>query len=120
MADLRSKFIEDYAGGLLNVSRQELASTGEVLSQDGLLSDATLYLEYFSLVILGWQWLLQGQKASAGLATAATEEEKHFYEGKLLTLRYFMEYEIPKTRGMKERLFSEERVTMETRAEHLA
>ena len=45
MADLRSKFIEDYAGGLLNVSRQELASTGEVLSQDGLLSDATLFVE---------------------------------------------------------------------------
>lgn len=45
MADLRSKFIEDYAGGLLNVSRQELASTGEVLSQDGLLSNATLFVE---------------------------------------------------------------------------
>ena len=45
MADLRSKFIEDYAGGLLNVSRQELASTGEVLSQDGLLSDASLFVE---------------------------------------------------------------------------
>jgi hypothetical protein len=45
MADLRSRFIEDYAGGLLNVSRQELASTGEVLSQDGLLSDSTLFVE---------------------------------------------------------------------------
>ena len=45
MADLRSKFIEDYAGGILNISRQELASTGEVLSQDGLLSDATLFVE---------------------------------------------------------------------------
>ena len=45
MADLRSKFIEDYAGGLLNISRQELASTGEVLSQDGLLSDSTLFVE---------------------------------------------------------------------------
>ena len=45
MADLRSKFIEDYAGALLNVSRQELASTGEVLSQDGFLSDATLFVE---------------------------------------------------------------------------
>lgn len=45
MADLRSKFIEDYAGGLLNVSRQELASTGEVLSQDGFLSNAALFVE---------------------------------------------------------------------------
>jgi hypothetical protein len=45
MADLRSKFIEDYAGGLLNVSRQELSSTGEVLSQDGLLSDSSIFVE---------------------------------------------------------------------------
>lgn len=45
MADLRTRFIEDYAGGLLNVSRQELTSTGEVLSQDGLLSDASLFIE---------------------------------------------------------------------------
>ena len=45
MADLRSKFIEDYAGGLLNVSRQELASTGQVLSQDGLLTGGTLFVE---------------------------------------------------------------------------
>ena len=45
MADLRSRFIEDYAGGLLNVSRQELASTGEVLSQDGFLSDASSFVE---------------------------------------------------------------------------
>lgn len=45
MADLRSRFIEDYAGGLLNVSRQELNSTGEVLSQDGLLSDLALFVE---------------------------------------------------------------------------
>lgn len=45
MADLRSRFIEDYAGGLLNISRQELTSTGEVLSQDGLLSNASLFIE---------------------------------------------------------------------------
>ena len=45
MADLRSRFIEDYAGGLLNVSRQELASNGEVLSQDGFLTDATIFVE---------------------------------------------------------------------------
>ncbi len=45
MADLRSRFIEDYAGGLLNVARQELSTTGEVLSQDGLTSEGTLFVE---------------------------------------------------------------------------
>lgn len=45
MADLRSRFIEDYAGGLLNVARQELSTTGEVLAQDGLTSEGTLFVE---------------------------------------------------------------------------
>lgn len=45
MADLRKRFIEDYAGGLLNVARQELSTTGEVLAQDGLTSEGTLFIE---------------------------------------------------------------------------
>jgi hypothetical protein len=45
MADLRSRFIEDYAGGLLNVARQELSTTGEVLTQDGFTSEGTLFVE---------------------------------------------------------------------------
>lgn len=45
MADLRARFIEDYAGGLLNVARQELSSTGEVLAQDGFVEGLSLFVE---------------------------------------------------------------------------
>lgn len=45
MADLRSRFIEDYAGGLLNVSRQEISTAGEVLSQDGFTTEGTIFVE---------------------------------------------------------------------------
>lgn len=45
MADLRSRFIEDYAGGLLNISRQEISTAGEVLSQDGLTSEGGVFVE---------------------------------------------------------------------------
>lgn len=45
MADLRRRFIEDHAGGLLNVARQELSTAGEVLAQDGLTSEGTLFVE---------------------------------------------------------------------------
>ena len=45
MADLRSRFLEDYAGGMLNVARQELSTTGEVLVQDGFTSEGTLFVE---------------------------------------------------------------------------
>lgn len=45
MADLRARFIEDYAGGLLNIARQELSSTGEVLAQDGFVEGLSLFVE---------------------------------------------------------------------------
>ena len=45
MADLRFRFIEDYAGGLLNISRQEISTTGEVLSQDGFTTEGTIFVE---------------------------------------------------------------------------
>jgi hypothetical protein len=45
VADLRTRFIEDYAGGLLNISRQELSSTGEVLAQDGFVEGTSLFVE---------------------------------------------------------------------------
>jgi hypothetical protein len=45
VADLRTRFIEDYAGGLLNIARQELSSTGEVLAQDGFPETGSLFVE---------------------------------------------------------------------------
>lgn len=41
MSDFRGRFLEDYAGGLLNVSKQEQSPTGEILAQNGLPSDGT-------------------------------------------------------------------------------
>lgn len=45
MADLRARYLEDYAGGFLNVARQEISSAGEVLVQDGFTSQGTIYVE---------------------------------------------------------------------------
>lgn len=45
MADLRARFLEDYAGGLLNIARQEVSSTGEVLAQDGFVDGVSLFVE---------------------------------------------------------------------------
>ena len=77
MADLRSRFIEDYAGGLLNISRQELTSTGEVLSQDGLLSDASLFVEDGS-----------GSKSGLKLGIAIVESVDPTTEEGVVNVRY--------------------------------
>lgn len=41
MSDFRGRFLEDYAGGLLNVSKQEQSPTGEILAQNGFSSDGS-------------------------------------------------------------------------------
>ena len=62
------------------------------------LADATLYLEYFSLVTVAWQWLLQMIAADQRLSANLSKSEKRFYEGKWHTGRYYFHYELPKTR----------------------
>lgn len=78
------------------------------------LADATLYLEYFGIVVIAWQWLKQAVAAANALAEGEVAEEQYqFYQGKIFTCRYFFAYELPKTLGLAERLVSEEKLTLE-------
>ncbi len=78
------------------------------------LSDATLFLEFFSLITVSWQWLKQAIVAQAALDASPSEADARFYRSKLAAFKYFFEYELPKTRGLKTRLMSSNRVTLDT------
>ncbi|SHK05804.1 butyryl-CoA dehydrogenase [Marinobacter antarcticus] len=58
------------------------------------LANATLYLDAFGQVVVGWLWLRQGLKAIAGLAGKG-EQTPAFYEGKIKACEYFARYELP-------------------------
>ncbi len=77
------------------------------------LADATLYIEMFGIIAIGWQWLLQGVKAKDALAGNPSKADLNFYQGKLFTLRFFFEYEMPKIEGLAVRLMSSDAVTVE-------
>lgn len=77
MADLRARFIEDYAGGILNISRQEVSTTGEVLSQDGLTSEGTLFVEDGS-----------GVKSGLKLGVSLAEVVEPTTESGIVNVRY--------------------------------
>lgn len=81
------------------------------------LADATLYLELFGFVSVGWQWLLQAQAAQRALAHATIPAERAFYEGKLLTARYFFSYELPKVEGLRARLLEGDGLTLKMSSE---
>jgi alkylation response protein AidB-like acyl-CoA dehydrogenase len=82
-------------------------------SQEVFLADATLYLEYFSLVVIAWQWLKQGTVAQKALAANNVPTDSDFYRGKVFAMRYFFHYELVKTRGLHARLMEEDRLTLE-------
>ncbi|MGO9121711.1 MAG: acyl-CoA dehydrogenase [Desulfomonilaceae bacterium] len=77
------------------------------------LADATLYLELFGIIAVAWQWLLQALAATRKLEGTLTEEQAHFYEGKIFTFKYFFHYELPKTEGLVQRLLEADGLTVQ-------
>jgi butyryl-CoA dehydrogenase len=60
------------------------------------LANATLYLDAFGHIVIGWIWLRQAIVASEALASnALSSADRVFYEGKILTCRYFSRHEMP-------------------------
>ena len=63
------------------------------------LAGATPYLRLFSLVTGGWVMAQQAVKARAAMADADATD-KAFYEGKVLTARFFCEQILPQAHGL--------------------
>jgi butyryl-CoA dehydrogenase len=77
------------------------------------LADATLYLEFFGIVSVAWQWLVQAIAIVKGLRSKPGGPEANFYKGKFFAFRYFFEYELPKIEGLARRLMNDDGLTVE-------
>lgn len=77
------------------------------------LSDATVYLQYFGIIVVAWQWLKQAIVAAGRLAGKTTGKDALFYEGKLYAFKYYFSYELPQTSGLAERLTDNAPITWE-------
>jgi alkylation response protein AidB-like acyl-CoA dehydrogenase len=97
-----------------------LISLAQDKGPEHFLADATLYLEFFSIVAIAWQWLLQAVAAQNALEKKPTEAESNFYQGKLFTFRYFYTYELVKISGLTARLKNPDAVTVEIRPEYFS
>jgi butyryl-CoA dehydrogenase len=90
---------------LMDVQKKE---TPEVF-----LADATLYLEFFGIISVAWQWLLQAVAVAKALRNNPTGAEADFYKGKFFAFRFFFEYELPKIQGLTSRLMHNDGLTVE-------
>ena len=104
--------LEEAADKLKTVTAHliSLAMQGKV---DLFLADSTLYLEFFGIITIGWQWLLQALAIHKALRMNPTGTEMNFYQGKLYTFRYFFQYELPKIEGLAKTLLASNGITVD-------
>lgn len=105
-------------GYYLNKAQQTTLHLMSMAAKDTerFLADATLYLELFGIVSIGWQWLKMGIVAEQALPKASGTDAA-FYHGKLATMQYFFEYELVKIEALAKRLQSTHYPTVETKEE---
>ena len=113
-AELKS-FAHDLKEALDQLTRVTLHLSGVAQSKgpDFFLADSTLYLEFFGIISVAWQWLLQGISIQKALNRKPSGAEADFYQGKFCTLRYFFGYELPKVEGLAKCLLEGEGLTVE-------
>ena len=83
------------------------------------LADASVFMEFFSLIIIGWTWLDIATHAQAALADGSGNFSDEFYQSKMATLEYFYAYELPKTAGQAEILMHSSTVTIKKETEFI-
>ncbi len=108
--------LDEALSGLQEVTGHLVAIAG-AKGPEYFLADATLYLELFGIVVVAWQWLLQGSAIQTALNTNAKKKDLNFYHGKMTALGYFYGYELPKTLGLTARLMHTDGLTVEIRTE---
>jgi alkylation response protein AidB-like acyl-CoA dehydrogenase len=95
-----------------------LLSLNQKQGREVFLADATLYLEFFGIVTIAWQWLLQGVVVQKALAAGVKKTDTNFYQGKMYALQYFFGYELPKILGLKKRLYDIDQMTVKMPVEY--
>lgn len=78
------------------------------------LADATLFMDMFSTIIIGWQWLKIATKSKEALITGDKKYSEAFHEGKVHTMRFFYKYEMGRTRGLAKIIQDQQDLTLET------
>lgn len=110
--------LKPYADGLKNASKTleevlmhllQFAMQGD---HERFISDATMFMELMSNVVIGWQWLDMATVAKTALVTGKMERAESFYESKIHTMKFYYKYELPKISGLKETLMHQDVLTI--------
>ena len=76
------------------------------------LADASVFMEFFSLIIVAWNWLEVATNSQEALNKGDKKYSNIFYNSKIETVKYFFDYELPKTISHSEILMNPSSVTI--------
>lgn len=76
------------------------------------LSDATVFMEFFGNIVVGWLWLNIAIQAEKALASGETQYTGDFYTSKIHAMKFYFKYELPKTTALAEVLTNKEVLTV--------
>jgi len=116
MSAMASAELKTYALTLGDGAKMIEACMGHLMpfamegNHERYLSDATIFMDLFSTVVIGWQWL------KMGLAAISSEDES-FKQSKLHTLDYFYKYEMSRCKGLQKTICHDSEVTIQMEAE---
>lgn len=130
MATIDAAMTHDELQPAAKVLGEKMQLNGKVLNHlmtfakegnhERFLSDANTYMEFFSTIVIGWQWLKMGIDAKQALITGKTPYGTAFYESKLHTMKFYFKYEMPKTLGCAQILMDDEVLTIVEERELIA
>ena len=80
-----------------------LAAQGDF---EALLSDASLYMEFLSNVVVAWQWL------KMALAAHPRQQQSPFYAAKVHTMKFFFQYELARNPSLAQIIMKPDRLTV--------
>ncbi|MFC2147136.1 acyl-CoA dehydrogenase [Bacteroidota bacterium] len=75
------------------------------------LSDATVFMEFFGNIVVGWLWLEIAVKSQNAMVLSDTKYSSAFYESKISAMKFYFKYEIPKTKALAEVLMDKNVLT---------
>ena len=81
------------------------------------LSDANLFMEFLSHVVIGWLWLDIAVNAQRNILEGDQTYSKTFYESKIHTMKFYFKYELPKTGSLAESLMHPDVLTTNSKKE---
>jgi len=76
------------------------------------LADASIFMDFFSTIVVGWQWLKTANNAKKLLVTQTGNQPNSFYESKIHTLKFYYNYEMIKTKGLAKIIMNDEQLTI--------